>query len=268
MAGIAIVVGVNEYVFARRLNYAREDAIRIKEFLEANGELERIFLFTDDSPDINGKPTIATRSNLLNLFDSMFEQAFLKPEDNLWFFFGGHGVRAGGQDYLLPIDGLPARVVDTGIPVQFITEKLSRSGAGNVVLVLDGCRDVGGGGRALAVLGEDTKRLVIESGLVSIFACSPNEQSWEADELRQGIFTYAFLEALRDFNLATVRQIDNYLRRRVPELNALYRKPKQTPWLVAEPIRKADLILLPRHARERDLDKLKNLALEQEAEEN
>jgi uncharacterized caspase-like protein len=167
---------------------------------------------------------------------------------------------------LLPIDGLAENIADTGITVRFITERLSRSGAGNIVLILDGCRDVGGKG--LSVLGEETKKLVIENGLVSISACSPNEQSWEADELRQGIFTYAFLEALRDQNIATVRQIDNHLRRRIPELNALYRKPRQNPWLVAEPIRKADLILPPRHARERDLDKLKNLALEQEAEEN
>jgi hypothetical protein len=69
MAGIGIVVGVNEYAFARRLNDAREDAIRIKEFLEANGELARIYLFTDDSPEIIRKPGIATRSNLVNLFD-------------------------------------------------------------------------------------------------------------------------------------------------------------------------------------------------------
>jgi hypothetical protein len=78
-------VGVNEYAFARRLNYARED--------------------------------------------------------NLWFFFGG-------QHYLLPIDDLPARVAGTDIPVQFITKKISRSGAGNLVLVLDFYRDVGDGGTA------------------------------------------------------------------------------------------------------------------------
>jgi uncharacterized caspase-like protein len=88
-------------------------------------------------------------------------------------------------------------------------------------LILDGCRDVGDGGKGLSALGEDTKNLVIKNSLVSISACSPNEQSWEADELRQGIFTYAFLEALRGQNFATVRQIDNYLRRRIPELNTL-----------------------------------------------
>jgi uncharacterized caspase-like protein/formylglycine-generating enzyme required for sulfatase activity len=268
MAGIAIVIGINQYQFVRRLNYARDDAIRIKEFLETNGELESILLFTDDSPEIEGKSTIATRSNLLNFFHSRFVDAFLRPEDNLWFFFSGHGARTAGQDYLLPIDGLAESVADTGISVRFITERLSRSGAGNILLILDGCRDVGDGGKGLSALGEDTKNLVIENGLVSISACSPNEQSWEADELRQGIFTCAFLEALQDQNFATVRQIDNYLRRRVPELNALYRKPRQNPWLVAEPIRKADLILLPKNARERDLDKLKNLALEKEAENN
>src|SRR5271166_4142876 len=201
MAGIAIVIGINQYQFVKRLNYARDDALKIKEFLETDGEVESILLFTDDSPEIDGKPTIATRSNLLNFFHSRFGNAFLRPEDNLWFFFSGHGARTAGQDYLLPIDGLAESVADTGISVRFITERLSRSGAGNILLILDGCRDVGDGGKGLSVLGEDTKNLVIENGLVSISACSPNEQSWEVDELRQGIFTCAFLEALRDQKL-------------------------------------------------------------------
>jgi hypothetical protein len=136
------------YQFVRRLKYARDDALKIKEFLETDGEVESILLFTDDSPEVDSKSTIASRSNLLNFFHSRFVDPFLKPEDNLWFFFSGHGARTAGQDYLLPIDGLAESVADTGISVRFITERLSRSGAGNILLILDGCRDVGDGGIA------------------------------------------------------------------------------------------------------------------------
>jgi hypothetical protein len=64
MAAIAIVVGINQYQFVKRLNYARDDALKIKEFLETDGEVESIFLFTDDSPEL----TASLRLPLVPIF--------------------------------------------------------------------------------------------------------------------------------------------------------------------------------------------------------
>jgi hypothetical protein len=198
----------------------------------------------------------------------MFEEPFLSPENNLWFFFSGHGVRHDERDYLLPIDANPQYIDDTGITIDFVTRRLSRSGAGNVVLILDACRNVSEGGKGGDALGEEAKERVRERGLISIFSCRPEEQSWEEDVLGQGIFTFAFLKALAEGNCATVRQINSYLKQEVPALARRYGKLAQTPWMVAEPIEKADLILSLKNVKEADLDGLKKAALEQEVEEN
>jgi uncharacterized caspase-like protein len=71
------------------------------------------------------------------LLFSMFEEPFLSPENNLWFFLSGHGVRHDERDYLLPIDANPRYIDDTAITIDFVTRRLSRSGAGNIVLILD-----------------------------------------------------------------------------------------------------------------------------------
>jgi uncharacterized caspase-like protein len=62
-------------------------------------------------------------------------------------------------------------------------------------------------------------------GLISIFACRPEEQSWEEDALGQGIFTYALMKALEEGNCATVQQINTYLKSEVPALAKQYGSP-------------------------------------------
>lgn len=59
---LAIVVGINEYERLKKLKYAKQDALRIKGFLEERGEVESVLLFTDDSEPIDGKPTRATHT--------------------------------------------------------------------------------------------------------------------------------------------------------------------------------------------------------------
>jgi uncharacterized caspase-like protein len=265
---LAIVVGINEYERLKKLKYAKQDALKIKGFLEERGEVESVLLFTDDSEPIDGKPTRATHTNLRDLFVSRFDKEFLRPEDNLWFFFSGHGQRHNQRDYLLPIDGNPRDIDGTGITVDFITDRLSKSGAGNIVLILDACRNVLTGGKGGGELGHEATERVRERGLISIFACQPEEQSWEEDALGQGIFTFALLKALQEGGCATAWQINSYLKNEVAALVKQYGKPPQTPYIVAEPIEKTHLILVLKNTREDDLIRLKKAALEQEAEED
>jgi uncharacterized caspase-like protein len=265
---LAIVIGINEYERLKKLKYAKQDALKIKGFLEERGEVESVLLFTDDSEPIDGKPTRATHTNLRDLFVSRFDEQFLDAEDNLWFFFSGHGLRHDQRDYLLPIDGNPRDIDGTCITVDFVTKRLSRSGAGNIVLILDACRSASEGAKGVEALGEDSRERVRERGLISIFACRPDEQSWEEDALGQGLFTFALMKALEEGSCATVRQINSYLKSEVAALAKRYGKAPQTPWLVAEPIEKADLILSLKNVKEADLHGLKKAALEQEVEEN
>ncbi|MCL2924589.1 MAG: caspase family protein, partial [Trichodesmium sp. MAG_R04] len=65
-----------------------------------------------------------------------------------------------------------------------------------------------------------TEQEAREKGIITIFSCSPNELSWELEELEQGVFTYALLEGLGSKGKrATVEKLNEYLRHRVQELS-------------------------------------------------
>jgi uncharacterized caspase-like protein len=88
-----------------------------------------------------------------------FEEPYLKAGDNLWFFFSGHGIRHQDRDYLMPCDANPRDPDYTAISISYVTERLRRCGADNVVLLLDACRNEGE--KAGLGIGEEKQQGVI-----------------------------------------------------------------------------------------------------------
>lgn len=260
----AIAIGVNQYEFLQPLEYAKRDAELMKQFLQNEAGFDRVYFFADDSPPNDGRSTRPIRANLRRVLREMFENPFLGAGDNFWFFFSGHGMRHEECDYLMPADGDPADVKDTAIPINYITERLRRCGADNVVLMLDACRSQGT--RSGEGIGNQTAEEAREKGVISVFSCSPSEVSYEISELQQGTFTKALLEGLGiQGQCATVARLNEYLKVRVSELNAQYnRRSRQTPYIVAEPLTKSHLILLPKYATPQDILMLKCDALQAE----
>lgn len=72
-----------------------------------------------------------------------------------------------------------------------MTDRLRRSGADNVVMLIDACRS-GSGRRDSSGFGQEKQQ-----GVITLFACSPWESSYEIDELQQGAFTHALLQGLQ-----------------------------------------------------------------------
>ena len=259
MTNIAITIGVQEYEFLTPLKYTANDAKKMREFLLDEGDFDEVFYFSDDSPKINGFSTRPTRSRLELLLEDEVKTLYLKTGDNLWFFFAGHGSRENNIDYLIPIDGY-SNAEKSGISVNYIIQQLQNSGADNIVLILDACRDKGDGARGGEGVGKQTEKEAREKGIITIFSCSPNELSWELEELGQGVFTYALLEGLGSKGKrATVEKLNEYLRHRVQELSQKKGK-RQTPRIIADPIEKSHLILMPKYATLSDISFLKNYA--------
>jgi uncharacterized caspase-like protein len=259
----AITIGINGYRNLQRLNFAKRDAESMRDFFQQELNIQTIYHFSDDSlpikqdhgPDLDSQPTYAT---LLRFLRVRFEEPFLKEGDNLWFFFGGHGKREADKDYLMPIDADPGDVERTGIPLQYVSERLRRSGADNIVLLIDACRS-GSGQRDGIGFGQEKQQ-----GVITLFSCSPQESSYEIEELQKGAFTHALLEGLHiegEGNCATVERLYARLRQRVPQLTQQYKGVQQTPYGVVEPLTKFHLLLLPRKANLTDILTLKNDAL-------
>lgn len=256
----AISIGINQYRFFQPLRYANRDAELMRNFFQGKVGCQKVYFFSDDSPDIDGNPTRPLRTDLLVLFDHMFERPFLRSEagDSFWFFFSGHGIRYQGIDYLMPMDGHPDRIPETGIQVGYITERLRRCGAENIVLILDACRNDEEGAKGGKGIGQQTAFIANQTGIISIFSCSPGNQSYEVESLQQGAFTYALLEALgTQGQCSTVEQLEQYLTRRMLEISRQYGKPQQKPWVIAEPLGRSHFILMPIYAQEEDIATLK-----------
>ncbi|NJL62395.1 MAG: hypothetical protein HC903_11845 [Methylacidiphilales bacterium] len=249
----AITIGVNQYDYLQPLNYAKRDAQLMHDFLRDEASFERIFFFSDDSPVVAGKSTRPNRANLRRVLRELFEKPFMGNGDNFWFFFSGHGIRHADRDYLMPSDGNPDDIEDTAIPIHFVSERLRRCGADNVVLILDACRNQGSRSKGEGV-GRQTAEEARQTGVISIFSCSPNEYSYEIEALQQGAFTSALLEGLGvQGRCATVERLNQYLSRRVPEIAHQHNKARQTPYIIAEPVEKTRLILLPKYATLADI---------------
>jgi formylglycine-generating enzyme required for sulfatase activity/uncharacterized caspase-like protein len=262
----AIVVGINHYENLRSLNFAKRDASVMATWFEQEAKFEQVFLFTDDSAPIPANPPIPTQptfGHLRRFLRAQFENIehpLLKPEDNLWFFFAGHGNRYKDQDYLMFSDSDPGDIEHTAISVDYITQRLRRSGADNVVLFLDACRDESS--RAGLGIGEQSYQ-----GVITFYSCTANQKSWEIEELEHGSFTHSLLEGLRlqgEANCATVERLAQYLRYQVPDVNIRYGKPAQNPYWQAEPPYKMYFILLEQTATLRDVEPLKHQASQAE----
>ncbi|MBW4562355.1 MAG: caspase family protein [Mojavia pulchra JT2-VF2] len=259
----AIVVGINHYENLRSLNFAKRDASVMATWFQQEARFEQVFLFTDDSPPIATNPPIPTQptfGHLRRFLRAQFENTLLKPEDNLWFFFAGHGNRYKDRDYLMFSDSDPGDIEHTAISVDYVTQRLRRSGADNVVLFLDACRDESS--RSGLGIGEQRYQ-----GVITFYSCTANQKSWEINELQHGAFTYSLLEALRlqgEANCATVERLAQYLSYQVPAINTRYGQETQNPYWQAEPPYKMYFILLEQTATLRDVEPLKYQASQAE----
>ena len=260
----AIVVGINAYDNIGQLNYANRDAEAMRNFFY-EADFDRVFCFADKlgiSPQADQKSTQPRSSDLVDFLHDRFTTKIppLASGDNCWFFFAGHGKRIRDCDYLLPQDYNPRlpNHTDRAISVNFVREELLKSGADNVILLLDACRTEGERSDGLGI-GD------VQPGAITIFSCQPNQKAYEIEALEQGAFTVALLEGLRmqgEPNCATVERLDLYLRARVPQICRTYKKLEQTPTTNVAPLQKTYLILLPKYATQKDIDVLKMQAFQ------
>ncbi|MBW4586867.1 caspase family protein [Aetokthonos hydrillicola Thurmond2011] len=223
----AIAIGINQYHFFQPLGCAQADAEALKDFLVTEGgfSAQKCILLTDTSPPFGDRPTVPTKDNILLLLKDLIA-ACCQPRDRLWFFFSGYGVNYKGQDYLMPVEGSPDRVEETGIEVQSLLQSLQAAEL-NTLILLDINRAFGSQGYIL--VGEETIKLAQELQVPTIISCQPQQFSHESSELGHGFFMAALLEALRSGNGSSLAQLERYLSLRTPELCQHHWRPIQNP---------------------------------------
>ena len=243
----AIAIGINQYQLFQPLSCAQADAEALEDFLvtEAGFVPKHSLLMTDTSPPIEGRSTYPTKENILLLLEDLAATSW-QPEDYLWLFFSGYGVNYKGKDYLMPVEGNPELVQETGIELRSLMQSLQLADL-NVLLLLDINRAFGT--QADAPVGEETIELAQELQLATILSCQPEQFSHESSELGHGFFTAVLLEALRSGNGSNLADLESYLSLIMPKLCHHHWRPVQNPATI---IPSRQQVILPKLAVESD----------------
>ena len=127
----------------------------------------------------------------------------LGPRDTAFVYFAGHGIQAGGDALLLPLDAserAPATLIAKGIAVQDIVSRLTRLRplSANIV-VLDMCLNDPFGQTPARAMHLPPRTLVA-------FAAQP--QASAAEDERNGFYSAALLRALAEEGQATSALFD------------------------------------------------------------
>ncbi|MEH1834025.1 MAG: caspase family protein [Nostoc sp.] len=243
----AIAIGINQYQLFQPLSCAQADAEALEDFLVTDAGFfpKHCLLMTDTSPPIGDRSTYPTKENILLLLEDLAATSW-QPQDYLWLFFSGYGVNYKGKDYLMPAEGNPELVQETGIELRSLTQSLQLADL-NVLLILDINRAFGT--QADAPVGEETIELAQELQIATILSCQPEQFSHESSELGHGFFTAALLEALRSGNGSNLADLESYLSLLMPKLCQHHWRPVQNPATI---IPSRQQVILPKLAIESD----------------
>jgi hypothetical protein len=237
-----VIVGINQYQQLQPLMYAQFDAIELRDFWvqEAGLAPESCALLTDVSPMVYQGAAFPSREVMLQRLEQTVAKA--GAEDTIVFFFSGYGVSWEGQDYLLPIDADPSRIVQTGILMADVFKILTQGKTAQVLVMLDMNRPQSA--IAPARLGQQTLEMAKDLEISLLLSCQPQEFSQETLAVRHGLFTEAIIEGLRFHGCLTLTQMADYLANRVPELCRHHWRPEQHPVAVM-PAAQRFLMLVP-----------------------
>jgi hypothetical protein len=256
----ALVIGVDKYNDPQisPLRGAANDARTLSEALVhySGFPADQVILLATDQPT-ERQPT---RVNLLRRLSNL---AAAVPKDGLLLIsFSGHGMERGGHAFLLPSDAQISDQIsfleDTAINVTRMRELIRATGVGQVMVLLDACRnDPGGRADAPNPLTEayvngfnfDVRNREVQA-FATIYATGVGQRAYEYTERRQGYFTWAIVEALKGAasNTAgevTLSELVKFVQDAVPKRIAidLGGGKQQRPFATIEGYKAEELVL-------------------------
>lgn len=256
----ALVIGVDQYGDPQisPLKGAANDARALHDALinYAGFPEDQVILLATDQP-VERQPT---RVNILRRLSNL---AAVVPKDGLLLVsFAGHGMERKNQAFLLPSD---AQINDdisfleeTAISAMRMRERIRDTGVGQVLLLLDACRN-DPGGRADApnpltlaytrAFNFDVRNREVQA-FATLYATAVGQRAYEYTEKHQGYFTWAVVEALKGGAAngkgeVTLASLLNYVQEVVPKQIAidLGAGKQQRPFAVVEGYRADELVL-------------------------
>ena len=211
---VALVIGNSAYselAQSMQLSSPKNDATDVAAALQALGYTL-----------INGGPIMDASRDAITTATEQFATAARDVEAAV-FYFSGHGIQVGDDNYLLPSDtpklnGLSMLKNRAVLLRDSVMVALEEAGAASKVIILDCCRDNPFSAQleqALAQVGKSIKTKSVGEitgygpGFYLAFATSPGQTAADGNGARNSPFTAAMLEALPG---GASKDIDFYFR--------------------------------------------------------
>ncbi|MBI3925763.1 MAG: caspase family protein [Armatimonadetes bacterium] len=248
----AVVIGIDRYDSSTvtELECAEADARLLAETLVETAGFPRQNVFQLTSSHSGDQAP--TRTNIAFRFDYLSRN--VAPEDTLVVFFSGHGVEVDGQCYLLTREAdarTSLTLEQSALHAAELFRWLQATRAGNVLLVVDACRNDPSPSRGLednplsqnmardlTLVRREAARAEVPAPVstATLFACSSGERSYEWSDKGHGFFTYHLVEGLKGAaaesdGRVTLASLARHVQKTVPESSSRWALKRQVPWL-------------------------------------
>lgn len=246
----AIIVGVDDYESSEinRLSGAVNDAKALAGALvrHAGFPEDQVILLASDQP-LQRRPE---RNVILRYLTNLSGDAL--SDGLLLFAFAGHGIERNGKAFLLPADAQSSNNVrlleQTALAVDEIKQDIRATGARQVIVILDACRNDPTAGRSsgdnpltesfIRGFNFDLRNREVDA-FVTLHAASRGQRAYEFAEKRQGYFTYALIEGLKgraanERGEVTLANLLAYLEEKAPVYVRRDLGERQKPYAVIE----------------------------------
>ena len=256
----ALVIGVDQYIDPQisALKGSDNDARMIADALTRYSGFpkDQVILLSTSQP-VERQPT---RVNILRRLANLSTTV---PKDGLLLVsFAGHGMERSGQAFLLPADAQISDSIsfleETAISMTRVKAWIKETGVGQVLMLLDACRN-DPGGRADApnplsntyvnAFNFDVANREIQA-FATVYATGIGQRAYEYTEKKQGYFSWAVVEGLKggaanEKGEVTLAQLVKYVQEAVPKRIAvdLGSTKQQKPFAVIEGYRADELVL-------------------------
>jgi hypothetical protein len=186
----------------------------------------------------------ATNVDLVKYFERwLFNN--VEPGGTVFVYFSGHGAPdpKTGSAYLVPYDGDPTFIAETGYSLSRMYNALGKLPAKEIIVALDSCFS-GAGGRS--VLAKGARPLVmnlqtdiaLSKNMTVLSASSGDQISSTYDEKGHGLFTYFLLKGIKNEDVVnpdgSIKMDDlyGYLKPQVERIARKQYNNEQTPQLI------------------------------------
>ena len=234
----AIVIGVENYrQKLPKADFATQDAKLVADYLTKvmGYPEENVVTLMNDR---------ATNVDLVKYFEKWLPNN-VEPGSTVFVYYSGHGAPnpKTSDAYLVPYDGDPSFIDETGYSLKRMYAALGKLPAKEVIVALDSCFS-GAGGRS--VIAKGSRPLVmnlqnnvsIPKNMTVLSASSGDQTSSTYDEKGHGLFTYFLLKGIKNEDVVKqdgslkIDDLYGYLKPQVERIARKQYNNEQTPQMI------------------------------------